>query len=97
MIVKSNYEGEGMAKYSFFAMFVKLAVIASWVFLAVIPFGGEFLDLLQASLNTQVWEVKTLLTPIGEILLYAVAAFIVEFIIAFITLKIAMSEHNLKF
>lgn len=83
MIVKTSFKGPGMVKYGVFSIIIKLAIIALWIIFAVIPYGGQFLTMLNESLNTQAWDVIELLKPIGMIFLWFVGAIVVEAVLIF--------------
>lgn len=92
MIFKSSFKGEGMTKYGVFAILLKIDVWASWIYFAIIPYGGKFIDLLQASLNNGVWDIRELLTPILMIILWFGGLVLIEIIIGFGIFYIAKVE-----
>lgn len=84
MFVKYTFEGNEMRPFFIAGIIVKLAIIAVFIFMVLIPFGGEFLTLLEESLNTSVWDLSELLKPIGMIILYFFILTVIESIIAFL-------------
>lgn len=69
----TKFKTTGVGIWYMVAFFI-IRVIALAVFIidVIIPIGGEFLNLLEGYLNNGGWDLLTLLTPIGWILLYFV-------------------------
>lgn len=85
MFVKTNFEGGSRAKiFTFIWVILNILVYGIYIINAVIPYGKEFLTILNNSLNTGSWDLFALLTPIGMILLYYIIVQIILFVIAYI-------------
>ena len=83
MFVKTNFEGGSRAKmFTFIWVILNILVYGIYIINAIIPYGKEFLTILNNSLNTGSWDLFALLTPIGMILLYYIIVQIILFVIA---------------
>ena len=66
-----------MVKYGIAALILKLGLWAIWIVYMVIPQGSKFITMLNESLNSHVWDVRALLTPILIlILMFGIGALI---------------------
>jgi hypothetical protein len=93
MLVKSSFKGTKMGKYQIAAILLKLGLLTIFIFNIIIPFGNEFLEIIQQSIDSEIWNIKAILIPIGKILLYFVILTAIEAIIVFaIIFPLAKSE-----
>lgn len=85
MFVKTNFDGGSRAKmFAFIWVILNILIYGVYIIDAVIPYGKEFLTILNNSLNNGSWDLFALLTPIGMILLYYIIVQIILFVIAYI-------------
>lgn len=68
--------------------------LAILIFNVFIPFGADFLNLLQVSLDTGVWDVMSLVTPIGYLIGYSMLLTVVYYVIMFILFANFANKHN---
>ena len=86
MFVKIKTTGK-YAKYGIFLLIFKLILIGIYIYSVLIPYGSDFLELLQNSLNIQTWNLFTLFAPIIKMILWIIPLTIVEFIVALMVIK----------
>lgn len=88
MFVRARFEGgHHAAKFTFIWVVLNIFIYAVWILNFVVPLGKKFLEMFSESLNTGVWDLLELLTPVGLIILYYVVVQVVLFIIAYILFK----------
>lgn len=82
MMTKLKIKGLNSGKYMLIYYLFTILLIVVYTIYAFLPFGKEFLILLQNSLNSHHWELLTLFIPILKMILYAFLLGIVQFLFA---------------
>lgn len=93
LLSKFNAKGKGTLKYTL--SYLVVLIIASLIYIieAVIPYGKNFLFLLQGMLNGSEWDLIKLLTPIFWIIVYYFAVEVVMIITTIILISIAKNKY----
>lgn len=87
MFVKFKASGEGTSKYVITFLIIKIIFLGLYVFDCLIPFGKDFIMALQDSLNTNKWDLMSLVIPVGWMLLYYFILEVLLFGIAYLLFK----------
>lgn len=92
MFVRVKFEGgRHAAKFTFIWIILNILIYSVWIFNSVVSLGKEFLEMFSESLNTGVWNLLELLTPVGLIILYYV---VVQIVLAIIGLALLNNFLN---
>ena len=80
--VKFKTTGRKMIKYAVSFWIINALALLFWITIYVIPYGKEFISMLEQSLNNGLWNLSNLFSPF----LWVVVSFLIlEACIAFIT------------
>ena len=95
MIIKFTASGPGTMKYVITFWISQLILLAIWI-QSSISHGIRFMTLLENSLNSQQWDLLSLLTPIGIIILYYFCTEVILGIIAYLLFKRMSNKFGFK-
>lgn len=87
-------EGPNAFKYMAVYWIWNVIVWIAWIFSALVPYGKQFLNVLQIQLNAQKWDLSLLVVPILWIIGYWVLCQILIIIVALFLYKLFRSANN---
>lgn len=86
-------KGPSAWKYLLVYYVAVILLLVAWVISVLIPYGTKFLQSLEYSLNSGVWNLMELFTPIFWIVVYLIVVGLLRMLFAFIAYKAYVSRH----